>query len=129
MIYHVDLQETEAGDAFLDAINESELRPLADQVTIFVPSNDAFNEASAAFGETLATSVDRLVDVRSPTGLYMSPAALPRGQIHGPRCIVCSNSLQAVPSKSTTQGSDPRTHVSAQLTPLTCIRGEPVRSI
>ena len=69
MICRMALQETEAGDAFLDAINESELRPLAEQVTIFVPTNDAVTEAAAAFREDLATPVDRLVDVRSPACL------------------------------------------------------------
>ena len=85
------LQETEAGDALLDAINESQPRPLQDQVTLFLPTSAALSEAAEAFGVDPDISVDRLVDVRSPAAPLrdISQVALPRGTALMP----CSNTL------------------------------------
>ena len=44
------LQETAAGGALLVAVNEEAPQPLADQVTLFVPTDDAFYDVEVDFG-------------------------------------------------------------------------------
>ena len=64
------LQETAAGGALLVAVNEEAPQPLADQVTLFVPTDDAFYDVEVDFGGEEGPPgipVSRLVDVRPPS--------------------------------------------------------------
>ena len=58
------VQASEAGSAVLGAVAATDAAPEEDRVTVFAPTNEAFEAAAAAFGGELPAEV--IPDVRHP---------------------------------------------------------------